>query len=110
MDGASVGQMSGHDPRNGRFTSGNSERAAKRNRIAKRLAELVEVYESDAASRQILSVAAAALDDASNGRTLITRIRAANSARRLLASVPRKPQPRQPDALDAFLARKADDE
>jgi len=44
MNGAIIGEPPGRDLRNGTFTVGNSERAAKRRRIAARLEALLADY------------------------------------------------------------------
>jgi len=95
MNGASVGAMSGHDPRNGSFTAGNSERAAKKRRIAERLANLCLDYDPSPSQQMLLVVAAGHLDDAERCRSAIARTRATNAARRLLKDIPRKPPPAQ---------------
>jgi hypothetical protein len=69
--------------------------AAKRQRIAERIAQLCAEYDATPAQRQLLAVVAGHLDDAQFGRNKLTRTRATNSAERLLRSIPRK-QPKRP--------------
>jgi hypothetical protein len=91
MNGAPIGAMSGHDPQNGSFTAGNSERAAKKRRIAERLVKLRLDYDPSPSQEMLLAVAAGHLDDAERARSAIARTRATNAARRLLKDIPRKP-------------------
>ena len=79
------------NPRNGSFTVGNSERAAKKRRIAERLAQLVAEFNPSPAQKQLLAIIAGHLDAAERGRSLIERVRASNTARRMLRDIPRKP-------------------
>jgi hypothetical protein len=95
MDGAASGEMSGRDPRTGNFTLGNSERAAKRRRIAARLEALLADYDPTPTQKQLLGIIAGHLDDAERARSAIARTRATNAARRLLKDIPRKPPPAQ---------------
>src|SRR6516225_8074756 len=95
MNGATIGAMSGHDPRNGTFTAGNSGRAAKKRRIAERFAKLRLDYDPSPSQEMLLAVAAGHLDDAERCRSAIARTRATNAARRLLKDIPRKPSPVQ---------------
>jgi hypothetical protein len=88
--------MSGHDPHNGSFTAGNSERAAKKRRIAERLAQLVAEFSPSPAQKQLLAIIAGHLDDAERCRSAIARTRATNAARRLLKDIPRKAEPPAP--------------
>ena len=91
MNGAPVGATLGHDPRNGTFTAGNSGRAAKKRRIAERLARLRLDYDPSASQEMLLAVVAGHLDDAERCQSAIARTRATNAARRLLKDIPRKP-------------------
>jgi len=79
----------------GRFVNGNSEREAKRRRIAERLEALLADYDPTRAQRQLLAIVAGHLDDAERARSAVARIRATNAARRLLKDIPRKPPPAQ---------------
>jgi hypothetical protein len=93
---------SDHD-RLGRFTSGNTDYRAKRDRIAARLAQLIADHDPTPSQKQILAVVAHHLDDAERARSLVQRVRAGNAARRLLKDIPRKPgspAPRLPAAAD----------
>jgi hypothetical protein len=91
MNGAPSGVMSG--PHNGSFTAGNSERAAKKRRIAERLAKLCLDYDPSPSQQMLLAVVAGHLDDAERCRSAIARTRATNAARRLLKDIARKPEP-----------------
>jgi hypothetical protein len=102
MNGLANGTALDHD-RLGRFVSGNSEYAAKRRRIAERLAQLQADYDASPSQQQFLAIAARHLDDAERARSAYTRQRASNSAARLLANLPRKPEPPLPLTLDAYL-------
>jgi hypothetical protein len=93
MNSAAIGAMSGHDPHNGSFTAGNSERAAKKRRIAERVAKLRLDYDPSPSQEMLLIVVAGHLDDAERCRSAIARTRATNAARRLLRDIPRKPEP-----------------
>ena len=107
MNGATIGAMSGHDPRNGTFTAGNSGRAAKKRRIAERFAKLRLDYDPSPSQEMLLAVAAGHLDDAERCRSAIARTRATNAARRLLKDIPRKPKPpasHQAQALESARA------
>jgi len=91
MNGADVGATLGHNPHNGTFTAGNSGRAAKKRRIAERLARLRLDYDPSTSQEMLLAVAAGHLDDAERCQSAIARTRATNAARRLLKDIPRKP-------------------
>jgi len=102
MDGAGTGADVAHDAQ-GRFVSGHSEYAARKRRIAERLAQLVADYNPSPSQKQLLVVVAGHLDDAERCRSAIARTRATNAARRLLKDIPRKPgspAPRLPAAAD----------
>jgi|SRR6516162_1424963 len=92
MDGAGTGADVAHDAQ-GRFVSGHSEYAARKRRIAERLAQLVADYNPSPSQKQLLAVIAGHLDDAERCRSAIARTRATNAARRLLKDIPRKPEP-----------------
>jgi len=89
--GVIIGKTPGRDLRKGTFTVGNSEREAKRRRIAERLEALLADYDPTRAQRQLLAIVAGHLDDAERARSAVARIRATNAARRLLKDIPRKP-------------------
>src|SRR5215469_6367296 len=95
MNGVAFGATPGHDPHNGVFTAGNSGRAAKKRRIAERLAQLVAEFDPSPAQMQLLAIIAGHLDDAERCQTAIARTRATNAARRLLKDIPRKLPPVQ---------------
>jgi len=90
MDGAITSKAAAHDAQ-GRFVSGHSEYAAKRRRIAERLAKLRLDYDPSPSQQMLLVVIAGHLDDAERCRSAIARTRATNAARRLLKDIPRKP-------------------
>jgi len=105
MNGASVGATLGHDPRNGRFTPGNSGRPAKKRRIAERLAKLRLDYDPSPSQEMLLVVIAGHLDDAERCQSAVAWIRATNAARRLLRDIPRKPLPVQLPSARELLDR-----
>jgi len=107
MNGAPIGAMSGHNPHNGSFTAGNSERAAKKRRIAERLAKLRLDYDPSPSQEMLLVVIAGHLDDAERCRSAVARTRATNAARRLLKDIPRKPPPVQLPTARELLDRLA---
>jgi hypothetical protein len=106
MDGLASGTttVNGRDAR-GRFSRQNVEHRARRDRIAARLQQLCALYDTSPAYMQLLSVVAGFLDQAERGRSAVARTRASNSAMRLLAQVPRKPEPPLPATLKEALAR-----
>jgi len=76
---------------------GHSEYAAKRRRVAERLAELSLDYDASSPSqRTLLLLAAQHLDEATMTRSAERRVRAGNAANRLLRQIPRKPEPPVP--------------
>jgi len=89
MDGAVT---SGHDEL-GRLVRGHSEYAARKRRLAERLAKLRLDYDPSPSQQMLLVVIAGHLDDAERCRSAIARTRATNAARRLLKDIPRKPLP-----------------
>ena len=91
MDGSAIGAAEGHD-KLGRLVRGHSEYAAKRRRLAERLAQLVADYDPSPSQKQLLAIIAGHLDDAERARSLVQRVRAGNAARRLLRDIPRKPE------------------
>ena len=96
MDGAAT---SGHDEL-GRLVRGHSEYAARKRRLAERLAKLRLDYDPSPSQQMLLVVVAGHLDDAERARSAIARTRATNSARRLLKDIPRKPVLRLSAAAD----------
>jgi hypothetical protein len=100
MDGTAISSVEGHD-RLGRLVPGHSEYAAKRRRIAARLAQLVADYEPSPSQQQLLAIVAQHLDGAERARSLIQRVRAGNAARRLLRDIPRKPE-QPPPSLESY--------
>ena len=92
MDGAAT---SGHDEF-GRLVRGHSEYAARKRRLAERVAKLRLDYDPSPSQQMLLIVIAGHLDDAERCRSAIARTRATNAARRLLKDIPRKPEPPAP--------------
>lgn len=108
MDGSAISAADGHDKRTGRLLPGHTEYAARKRRIAARLEALVEEFDPSPAMRDQLAIIAGLHDDAERGRSLATRIRASNAARRLLAAIPRKPPPPIPTLEETIeMERKA---
>jgi hypothetical protein len=103
MDGSASGVVAAHDQA-GRFTVGNSEYRAKQKRLAERLAQLRLDYDPSPSQQQLLAVVARHLDDAERARSAVSRTRASNAAKRLLADIPRKPEPSLPATLEEYLA------
>ena len=95
MDGAVT---SGHDEL-GRLVRGHSEYAARKRRLAERVAKLRLDYDPSPSQQMLLVVIAGHLDDAERCRSAIARTRATNAARRLLRDIPRKPRS-PPSAAD----------
>lgn len=103
MDGSANGTVAHHD-RRGRFVAGNTEYRAKQQRIAERVRQLSLDYDASPSQQMLLAVAARHLDDAERARSALARTRASNAARRLLADIPRKPEPSLPGTLEEYLA------
>jgi hypothetical protein len=91
--------------RRGHFTPGHSEYAANRRRIAEKVRQLELDYDPSPSQQLLLPVIAAHLDEAERSRRSVTRVRASNAAKRLLADIPRKPEP-PPPTLAAYERRK----
>src|SRR5215469_16037258 len=72
---------------------GHSEYAARKRRLAERVAKLRLDYDPSPSQQMLLVVIAGHLDDAERARSAIARTRATNAARRLLKDIPRKPEP-----------------
>jgi hypothetical protein len=83
-------QQQGHDEL-GRLVRGHSEYAARKRRLAERLAKLRLDYDPSPSQQMLLVVVARHLDDAERARSAVARTRATNAARRLLKDIPRKP-------------------
>lgn len=106
-DGSAISATAAHDQL-GRFTSGNSEYAAKRRRIADRVAQLSADYDvKSPTSQMLLRIAAEFIDQAEHTRNHAIRTRATRAAGKILDRLQRKPEPRPP-TLQELLA--ADDE
>jgi len=88
--GVIIGKTPGRDLRKGTFTVGNSEREAKRRRIAERLEALLADYDPSRSQQMLLAVIAGHLDDAERARSAVARIRATNAANRLLRLIPKR--------------------
>jgi hypothetical protein len=83
-------QQQAHDEL-GRLVRGHSEYAARKRRLAERLAKLRADYNPSSSQEMLLVVIAGHLDDAERCRSAIARTRATNAARRLLRDIPRRP-------------------
>ena len=107
MDGSADGVTAAkaHDPASGQFLPQNTEYRAKRLRLADRLAKLRLDYDPGPAQEMLLVIIASALDDAERARSAVVRTRAANTARRLLKDIPRKPAPAQLPSARELLDR-----
>src|SRR5215472_6651467 len=105
--GVIIGKTPGRDLRKGTFTVGNSEREAKRRRIAERLEALLADYNPSRSQQMLLVVIAGHLDDAERARSAVARIRATNAARRLLKDIPRRPEPPAPHPEPALETARA---
>jgi len=103
MDGAAT---SGHDEL-GRLVRGHSEYAARKRRLAERVAKLRLDYDPSPSQQMLLVVIAGHLDDAERCRSAIARTRATNAARRLLKDIPRKPEPPAPRQAQALETARA---
>jgi hypothetical protein len=103
MDGAVTGEVVDHDAQ-GRFVNGHSEYAARKRRLAERVAKLCLDYDPSPSQQMLLVVIAGHLDDAERCRSAIARTRATNAARRLLKDIPRKPRSPPPAADPAAQA------
>jgi hypothetical protein len=91
--------MDMHPPRSGPL----AERiVAKQRRIEQRFVELCAEYEDSPAQRQILRLAAGFMDSAERCRTEWKRTRAANTAAKLLRSIPRKVPKRPRNAAEWY--------
>ena len=93
MDGSATGTVTGHDEHNGRFINGHSQYRARKDRLAERLRQLTLDFDPSPSQQMLLPIIASALDDAERARSAVVRTRAANTARRLLKDIPRKPEP-----------------
>ena len=78
---------------------GHSEYAARKRRLAERVAKLRLDYDPSPSQQMLLVVIAGHLDDAERCRSAVARTRATNAARRLLKDIPRKPL-RSPAVMD----------
>ena len=92
--GVIIGKTPGRDLRKGTFTVGNSEREAKRRRIAERLEALLADYDPTPSQKQLLAIVAGHLDDAERANTAERRVRAGNAANRLLRLIPKREEER----------------
>ena len=92
MDGAAT---SGHDEL-GRLVRGHSEYAARKRRLAERVAKLRLDYDPSPSQQMLLPIIARHLDDAERARTAERRVRAGNAANRLLRLIPKRTQQEEP--------------
>jgi len=74
MNGAVTGEAAAHDAQ-GRFVSGHSEYAARKRRLAERVARLRLDYDPSPSQEMLLVVIAGHLDDAERCRSAIARTR-----------------------------------
>jgi hypothetical protein len=103
MSGSEVGSNSAHDQL-GRFTAGNTEYRAKRNRIAALVEQLSADYAATSGTaKALLRVAAEHLDAAAHARNNVLRSRATRMAAKTLALLRPAPEPPLP-TLDELLA------
>ena len=101
MDGSTVGGNPAHDPL-GRFTIGNSEYAARQRRLAEIAQALAVEYDPTPSQVRLLAIIARHLDDGERARTAERRIRASNTARRMMKDLKRRKEPTAPTNLKAF--------
>jgi hypothetical protein len=92
MDGAAT---SGHDEL-GRLVRGHSEYAARKRRLAERVAKLRLDYDPSPSQQMLLPIIARHLDDAERARTAERRVRAGNAANRLLRLIPKRTRQEEP--------------
>jgi hypothetical protein len=95
MDGSEIGTASDHDQL-GRFTNGNSEYRARKDRLAERVRRLTLDFDPSPSQQMLLPIIARHLDDAQRARTAERRVRAGNAANRLLRLIPRRKRPEEP--------------
>jgi hypothetical protein len=95
MNGTATSAVEGHD-KLGRLVRGHSEHAARKRRLAERLAKLRLDYDPSPSQQMLLVVIAGHLDDAERARSGVARTRATNAARRLLKDIPRRAEPPVP--------------
>jgi hypothetical protein len=99
MDGAVSGVVAGHD-KQGHFTPGHSEYAARQRRIAEKLRQLTADYDCQTpVQRMLLRLAATHLDTAATTRKSLTRERSTNVALRLLSEIPKRKRQRRDQTL-----------
>jgi hypothetical protein len=102
MDGPETGDTVVYDAQGrahdiqGRFVNGHSEYAARKRRIAERLAKLCLDYDPSPAQQMLLIVIAGHLDDAERARTAERRVRAGNASNRLLRLIPKRQRQEEP--------------
>jgi hypothetical protein len=94
MNGAAIGEAVAHDAQ-GRFVNGHSEYAARKRRVAERLAKLRLDYDPSPSQQMLLVVVAGHLDDAERCRSAAARTRATRAAMKILDRIPRKPRSAQ---------------
>jgi len=96
MDGSMAGMAAGHNRLNGRFTVGNTEYRARQQRLAERVRQLTLDYDPSPSQLELLPIIARHLDDALRGRSAERRVRAGNTADRLLRLIPKRKRPEAP--------------
>jgi hypothetical protein len=95
MDGSATGTALGHNPKSGRFTNGHSEYRARKDRLAAIVQTLAAEFDPTPSQLRLLPIIARHMDDAERARPAERRIRASNTARRLMRDLKRKPVPVQ---------------
>jgi hypothetical protein len=88
-----------HDPATGQLVNGNSAWCAKKRRIEDRVRQLAVEYDGQP---QILQIIATHLDDAERGRSHLARTRAANTAMRMLRTIPKRVPKRPANAKEWY--------
>ena len=91
MDGSATGTAAGHDDRSGRFIHGHSEYRARKQRLAEIVQTLATEFDPTPSQVRLLPIIARHMDDAERARPAERRIRASNTARRLMRDLKRKP-------------------
>ena len=101
MDGSAVGGKAAHDQL-GRFTAGNTEYTARQRRLAEIAQALAVEYDTTPSQVRLLAIIARHLDDGERARNAERRIRASNTARRMMKDLKRRKEPTAPTNLKAF--------
>jgi len=105
--GSAKGTAAGHD-KLGRLVPGHSEWRARKRRLAVLVEQLaVEYVATSHIARQLLSIAAAHLDQAARARSSALRGRATRLAAKTLGLLERKQKPQRTVTVDDLLRRNA---